>query len=117
MTVRLLFPLVVLAGLAVSLPAAALDPPAMPPASRAMKEFVTSVEKDGSITFRLYAPAAKAVSVVVFGPYEPLAMQRGDDGTWSARTEPLKPNLYEYYFNVDGFRSIDTGGNAPKPQR
>ncbi len=114
---RLLFSLVVLVGCAVSLPAAALDPPAMPPANRAMKEFVTSVEKDGSITFRLYAPAAKAVSVVVFGPYEPLAMQRSDDGTWSAKTEPLKPNLYEYYFNVDGFRSIDTGGNAPKPQR
>jgi enterochelin esterase-like enzyme len=117
MAVRLLFSLVVLVGYAVSLPAAALDPPAMPPANRAMKEFVTSVEKDGSITFRLYAPAAKAVSVVVFGPYEPLAMQRSDDGTWSAKTEPLKPNLYEYYFNVDGFRSIDTGGNAPKPQR
>ena len=29
----------------------------------------------------------------------------------------LKPNLYEYYFNVDGFRSIDTGTNYPKPQR
>jgi len=115
--VRLLLPLVVLAGCAASLPAAALDPPAVPPVNRAMKEFVTSVEKDGSITFRLYAPAAKAVSVVVFGPYEPLALQRSDDGTWSAKTEPLKPNLYEYYFNVDGFRSIDTGGNAPKPQR
>jgi hypothetical protein len=117
MTVRLLFPLVVLAGCAVSLPATALDRPAAPPLDRAMREFVTSVEKDGSITFRLYAPAAKAVSVGVFGPYEPLAMQRSDDGTWSVKSEPLKPNLYEYYFNVDGFRSVDTGGNAPKPQR
>ena len=61
---RLLFSLVVLVGCAVSLPAAALDPPAMPPANRAMNEFVTSVEKDGSITFRLFAPSAKAVSVV-----------------------------------------------------
>ena len=117
MAVRLLLPLVVLAGCAVSLPAAALDRPAVPPVNRAMKEFVTSVEKDGSITFRLYAPAAKAVSVVVFGPYEPLPLQRSDDGTWSVKSEPLKPNLYEYYFNVDGFRSVDTGGNAPKPQR
>lgn len=116
MAVRLLFPLVVLAGCAVSLPAAALDRPAMPPLDRAMKEFVTSVEKDGSITFRLYAPAAKAVSVVL-GYREPMALQRSEDGTWSAKTEPLKPNLYEYYFNVDGFRSIDTGGSAPKPQR
>ena len=101
---RLLFSLVVLVGYAVSLPAAALDPPAMPPANRAMKEFVTSVEKDGSITFRLYAPAAKAVSVVL-GYNEPLPLQRSEDGTWSAKTDPLKPNLYDYYFNVDGFRS------------
>lgn len=113
---RLLFPLLVLAGSLVSLPAAALDAPASPPADRPLKEFVTSVEKDGSITFRLFAPAAKAVSVVL-GSRDPLALQRSDDGVWSARSEPLKPNLYEYYFNIDGFRSIDTGTNAPKPQR
>nr|WP_184362397.1 esterase [Rhizobium sp. BK602] len=99
-----------------SLPAAALDAPASPPADRPLKDFVTSVEKDGSITFRLFAPAAKAVSVVL-GSREPLTLQRSDDGVWSARSEPLKPNLYEYYFNIDGFRSIDTGTNAPKPQR
>lgn len=116
MAVRLLLPLVVLAGFTVSLPAAALDRPAAPPLDRAMKEFVTSVEKDGSITFRLYAPAAKAVSVVL-GYNEPMALQRSEDGTWGGKSEPLKPNLYDYYFNVDGFRSVDTGGNAPKPQR
>lgn len=113
---RLLFPLLVVAGCAMSLPAAALDAPVSPPADRPLKDFVTSVEKDGSITFRLFAPAAKAVSVVL-GSREPLTLQRSDDGVWSARSEPLKPNLYEYYFNIDGFRSIDTGTNAPKPQR
>jgi enterochelin esterase-like enzyme len=116
MAARWLLPLAVLAGCAVSLPAAALDRPAVPPLDRAMKEFVTSVEKDGSITFRLYAPAAKAVSVVL-GYSEPLTLQRSEDGTWSGKSEPLKPNLYEYYFNIDGFRSVDTGSNAPKPQR
>ena len=113
---RLLFPLLIVAGCTMSLPAAALDLPASPPADRPLKEFVTSVENDGSITFRLYAPSAKAVSVVL-GSRDPLALQRSDDGVWSARSEPLKPNLYEYYFNIDGFRSIDTGTNAPKPQR
>jgi enterochelin esterase-like enzyme len=29
----------------------------------------------------------------------------------------LKPNLYEYYFDVDGFRSVDTGSRYQKPQR
>ena len=113
---RLLFPLFIVAGCVMSVPALALDAPASPPADRPLKNFVTSVEKDGSITFRLYAPAAKAVSVVL-GSYDPMAMQRGDDGTWSVKTEVLKPDLYEYYFNIDGFRSIDTGTNAPKPQR
>ncbi|MGY5805758.1 esterase [Rhizobium sp. LEGMi12c] len=113
---RLLFPLLVAAGCVMSAPVFALDAPASPPAEKPLKNFVTSVEKDGSITFRLYAPAAKAVSVAL-GSRDPIAMQRGDDGTWSAKTEVLKPNLYEYYFNVDGFRSIDTGTNAPKPQR
>ncbi|CAN7438167.1 alpha/beta hydrolase-fold protein [Rhizobium rhizogenes] len=113
---RLLFPLLVVAGCVVSVPALALDAPATPPADRPLKDFVTSVEKDGSITFRLYAPAAKAVSVVL-GSRAPIALQRSDDGVWTAKTEPLKANLYEYYFNIDGFRSIDTGTNAPKPQR
>jgi len=105
-----------MAGCAMSLPAAALDLPASPPADRPLKEFVTSVEKDGAITFRLYAPAAKAVSVVL-GSRDPIMLQRSDDGVWTAKTDPLKPNLYEYYFNIDGFRSIDTGNNTPKPQR
>ncbi|NTF56522.1 esterase family protein [Agrobacterium rhizogenes] len=113
---RLLFPLFVVAGCVMSVPALALDAPASPPADRPLKEFVTSVEKDGSITFRLYAPSAKAVSVVL-GSRDPVALQRSDDGVWSAKSEPLKPNLYEYYFNIDGLRSIDTGANAPKPQR
>ncbi|MFS8115548.1 alpha/beta hydrolase-fold protein [Rhizobium jaguaris] len=113
---RLLFPMLVVAGSAMSLPAAALDAPAAPPAERPLKEFVTSVEKDGSITFRLYAPSAKAVAVVV-GSRDPMSMQRGGDGLWSVKSEPLKPNLYEYYFNIDGFRSIDPGTNSPKPQR
>jgi enterochelin esterase-like enzyme len=114
--VRLLFPLLVVAGCIMSVPALALDAPASPPADQPFKNFVTSVEKDGSITFRLYAPAAKAVSVGL-GSRDPIVMQKGDDGTWSAKTEVLKPDLYEYYFNIDGFRSIDTGTNAPKPQR
>lgn len=113
---RVFLPVLLLAGGILSQPASALDLPATPPADRPLKEFVTSVEKDGSITFRLYAPTAKAVAVVL-GARDPLALKRGEDGVWSVRTEPLKPNLYEYYFNIDGFRSIDTGTNAPKPQR
>lgn len=31
--------------------------------------------------------------------------------------DPVEPNLYEYYFDVDGVRTIDPGTNSPKPQR
>ncbi|MFS8045424.1 esterase [Rhizobium sp. BR 314] len=113
---RLLLSLLVAAGCVMSAPAFALDAPASPPGEKPLKNFVTSVETDGSITFRLFAPLAKAVSVGL-GARDPIAMQKSDDGTWSAKTEVLKPDLYEYYFNIDGFRSIDTGTNAPKPQR
>ncbi len=113
---RLVFPVLSLAGCLIGMPALAVDLPATPPADRPLKEFVTSVEKDGSITFRLYAPAAKAVSVVL-GTGDPLPLQRSDSGVWTVRSAVLKPNLYEYYFDVDGFRSIDTGSSAPKPQR
>ncbi|MBP0574543.1 hypothetical protein J8J27_27940, partial [Mycobacterium tuberculosis] len=75
---------------------------------------------DGEVTFRLFAPNAKAVSVV-YGRTDPTVakafpMTKADNGVWSFSV-PLAPNLYEYYFDVDGFRSIDTGSAMPKPQR
>lgn len=113
---RLLLPAILIASCIVSGPAMAIDPPASPPANRPLNEYVTAVEKDGSITFRLFAPSAKAVSVVL-GSRAPLEMTKAENGLWSVKSEALKANLYEYYFNIDGFRSIDTGTNYPKPQR
>ncbi|NHT77271.1 enterochelin esterase family protein [Rhizobium sp. PP-F2F-G38] len=104
------------AAIMISVPAFALEPPASPPADKPLKAFVTSVETDKSITFRLFAPAAKSVAVVL-GQREPMMMTRGEDGVWTAKSHVLTPNLYEYYFNIDGFRSIDPGYHQPKPQR
>lgn len=100
-------------------PAAGL--PASPPNDRPLKPFITSVGEDRRITFRLFAPAAKAVSVV-FKKLDPavavpLPLVRDQEGLWSVTGDPVEPNLYEYYFDVDGFRTIDPGTNAPKPQR
>lgn len=44
-------------------------------------------------------------------------MTKDEAGVWSWRTPILKGNLYEYFFNVDGVRSIDTGTAMTKPQR
>lgn len=44
-------------------------------------------------------------------------MQRDARVIWSWTSAPLAPDLYEYFFNVDGLRTIDPSGAMPKPQR
>jgi enterochelin esterase-like enzyme len=104
-------------------PSLAADPgiPALPPADQPLRDFVTRVEADRRIIFRLFAPEAKTVSVV-FGSMDPakvkaMPMARDGRGVWSVAIGPVEPDLYEYYFNVDGFRATDTGTAGPKPQR
>jgi hypothetical protein len=66
------------------------------------------VRDDGTITFRLKAPAAKEVRLT--GPVltalgksgRPVPFERGEDGVWTLTAGPLKPDMYVYYFNVDG---------------
>ncbi|WP_211230522.1 alpha/beta hydrolase-fold protein [Inquilinus limosus] len=104
-------------------PSMAADPgiPALPPTDQPLRDFVTRVEADRRITFRLFAPEAKSVGLV-FGSTDPAKakatpMAKDDRGVWTVTIGPVAPDLYEYYFNVDGFRTTDTGSNAPKPQR
>ncbi|MBV9488830.1 MAG: hypothetical protein JO069_03780, partial [Verrucomicrobia bacterium] len=96
----------------------AADLPASPPADRPLKPYITSLGQDRRITFRLFAPTAKAVSVV-FRKLDPavavpIPLVRDQDGLWSVAGDPVEPDLYEYYFDVDGFRTIDPGTNYPK---
>lgn len=64
------------------------------------------VAADRRVTFRLLAPDAKAVAVSGdFGPDAP--MRKGDDGIWTATLGPLDPEMYVYFFTVDGVRLID----------
>ena len=64
------------------------------------------IAPDRRVTFRLRAPDAKAVTVSGdFGADEP--MKKGDDGVWSTTIGPLDPEMYVYYFTVDGVRLID----------
>ena len=69
---------------------------------------ITSPEiaSDRRVTFRLRAPEAKAVTVSGdFG--SDAAMRKGEDGLWSVTIGPLEPEMYVYYFTVDGVRLID----------
>jgi enterochelin esterase family protein len=62
------------------------------------------IQSDGSVTFRIYAPAAKEVALR--GEWmtgnRPLPLVKSENGVWSVTTDPLRPDLYNYMFDVDG---------------
>ncbi|ARD59496.1 glycoside hydrolase [Kosakonia radicincitans DSM 16656] len=103
-----------------AVPAFAAPFPVTPDLSVPVSQYVTQVNADKSITFRLFAPGAKRVSVITGSTpdsYVSHDMSKDASGVWSWKSGPLAPNLYEYYFDVDGFRSVDTGSRFQKPQR
>ena len=84
--------------------------PAAPPPGRggfgpALKS--PEVSADSRVTFRLRAPNAKEVFVTGMGPR--LAMQKNEQGVWTATTDPMKPDIYTYSFSVDGATFDDPG--------
>jgi enterochelin esterase-like enzyme len=96
-----------------------------PEATPTLGDNFTQVLPDRRVTFRLLAPRANAVEVVVgvkSGPYEPqgttvTAMTRDANGLWTVTLGPFEPNLYEYHFSLDGRTITDPGNDMPKPQR
>lgn len=106
--------------LAAESPPSAEGLPQLPPQTIPVSAWQTRVNADRTITWRLYAPQARAVSVVTGATpesYVSHAMTKAENGVWSWRSAPLAPDLYEYFFNVDGLRIIDPSGAMPKPQR
>ena len=65
------------------------------------------VSADGKVTVRLRAPNAREVFVTGLG--QRLALEKDDQGVWSATTGSLKPDLYTYSFSVDGATFTDPG--------
>jgi enterochelin esterase family protein len=93
-------------GLSLSLAPAPAQ--AQEPGARRGDAAVSSPEvaPDRRVTFRLRAPEAKKVTVSGdFGSDADLA--KGDDGVWSVTVGPLAPELYVYFFVVDGVRLTD----------
>lgn len=85
---------------------------AQPPGGRVPPLVSPEVAADGKVTFRLRAPNAKEVFVTGIGPGAGpeggrLNMQKDEQGVWSVTTEPMKPGIYQYAFNVDGLRITD----------
>jgi enterochelin esterase-like enzyme len=75
-------------------------------ASAAAAAVASPVVTDGKVTFRLRAADANAVTVSGdFGP--DVTLSRDTEGVWNATVGPLKPEVYVYYFTVDGVRLPD----------
>lgn len=72
------------------------------------------VSADGRITFRLRAPNAKEVAVTGIVAGQRLAMTKDEQGVWSVTTDPMKPDMYGYTFNVDGATFTDPGNGQFK---
>jgi enterochelin esterase-like enzyme len=65
------------------------------------------VGADRKVTFRLRAPNAKDVKVDGDWTRKPVVMAKDDTGIWTYITEPLEPDLYGYFFVVDGTNIAD----------
>src|SRR5258706_5187430 len=76
------------------------------------------IHADHRITFKLNAPEANNVRLTghVIGPNahwlskdRSLPMTKGADGIWSITMGPLKPDIYDYGYTVDGAGVSDPG--------
>lgn len=72
------------------------------------------VNDDHTVTFRLKAPKAQEVKLVGVAILtalgkgnEPIPFTKGEDGIWTLTVGPLKPDIYAYYFDVDGVQITD----------
>ncbi len=74
------------------------------------------VHSDRTVTFRILAPQAKAVSlrgeIAEGGP----KLQKDEQGMWSVTIGPIRPDLYCYYFDVDGVRTLDPRNSTVRIQ-
>jgi enterochelin esterase family protein len=84
----------------------------------------TQVLPDGRVTFRLLAPKANAVEVVIGTKNDVHApettgteMTKDANGLWTVTLGPFEPNLYQYQFSLDGLKMADPGNDMPKSQR
>ena len=88
-----------LAATLLTLPALAEDPPSF---------HSTVINPDHTVTFRFQDPAATKAELSLEGAGPNIPMQKGDDGTWTAASKPLDPEIYGYHFEIDGHPRLDT---------
>src|SRR6516162_3735608 len=105
-------------------PTATLAPTPVATPITPLRDRLTQVLPDRRVTFRLLAPKANAVEVVigtkndVHAPETTgTAMTQDANGLWTVTLGPFEPNLYQYQFSLDGLKIADPGNDMPKAQR
>ena len=90
-----------------------------------LEDYDTQILPDRHVIFRLLAPNASDVKVLIgvtSSVNEPQGtmtaqMKKNANGFWTVTLGPFEPNLYEYQFKLDGCTIADPGNGMPKPQR
>lgn len=74
----------------------------------AAPKFSPVVNEDQSVTFRLKAPSAQKVELLL-GEWDVVSVQmsKNNEGAWEYTSAPLKAGVYEYKFLVDGVKVLD----------
>ena len=64
------------------------------------------IAKDGSVTFKIKAAKADTVRLIIDSRVDTLMKHTGND-TWSITLRDLEPDLYMYYYVIDGMKVLD----------
>src|SRR5580693_2212912 len=99
---------VCIALLALLIPGLAWSQPQPNPVAAAPKLKSPEIAADHTVTFRLYAPKASNVTLNAswLGATD-LTMSKDATGIWSIIVGPLPPQMYGYWYMVDGVRALD----------
>jgi enterochelin esterase-like enzyme len=73
------------------------------------------LDADGRLAFRLEAPKARSVRVLLAGDSlgsDPIDLVRGPDGSWTGGIDQPAPGFHYYWLEVDGHPMLDPGSRA-----
>lgn len=73
------------------------------------------VNPDKTVTFRYFAPKAQEVKLNAQFERNPVQMTKDSLGVWSYQSEPVTPDMYPYFFIVDGTQVCDPLNQAIFP--
>ena len=91
-----------------TVPGIALAQPQPNPVATTPRLKSPEIASDYTVTLRLYAPTATTVTLNAswLGAID-LPMTKDDTGVWSIIVGPLPPQMYGYWYMVDGVRALD----------